>query len=251
MRQSEEIDQLSAALVEAQGHFAAVDKTASNTFFQNKYADLPAIVRAVQPILLANGLAVTQWPSFDGEHDLLTTRIIHTSGQWIEDSVRLYLVKLDPQGLGSAITYARRYALSAALGIVTEEDDDGNAASPKRRTQKPAQRPQERPAHQDRPTSTNGSCGACGGSEEKTLASGRVIPCPVCKGKEEAPASTEVHTTIEEKENGTGGDHTPPSPESLEEARRLANLERVKGAKEQLGAKAFIERESLPGVTQP
>jgi hypothetical protein len=58
------------------------------------------------------------------------------------------------------------------------------------------------------------------------------------QGKEEAPASTEVHTTIEEKENGTGGDHTPPSPESLEEARRVANLGRIHEAKEQLGAKS-------------
>lgn len=129
MNRSLEINELATALAAAQGEFQAVPKTASNLFFKSSYANLPSVVLAASPILSKHGLSVTQLPDFDGENDLLTTSVMHSSGQWIEASQRLHLVKSDPQGQGSAITYGRRYAYSGGIGIVTDEDDDGNAAS--------------------------------------------------------------------------------------------------------------------------
>ena len=85
---------------------------------------------AASPILSKYGIAVSQLPDFDGVNDLLTTLVMHESGEWIEAEQRLHLVKSDPQGHGSsAQTYGRRYAYSGGVGIVTEEDDDGNAAT--------------------------------------------------------------------------------------------------------------------------
>ena len=132
MKRSDTIANLAAALSAAQGEFQAVPKKADNPFFKSKYADLPSVVLAASPILTKYGLSVSQLPDFDGEHDLLTTTIMHSSGEWLEASARLHLVKDDPQGQGSATTYARRYAYSGALGIVTDEDDDGNAATQSR-----------------------------------------------------------------------------------------------------------------------
>lgn len=126
---SETIGALSSALVDAQGAFEAVAKQANNPFFKSKYADLPAVVEAASPILKANGLAVSQLPDFDGENDLLVTRLIHSSGEWIQSVMRLYLPKKDAQGMGSALTYARRYSYMSILGLVADVDDDGNASA--------------------------------------------------------------------------------------------------------------------------
>jgi len=87
--------------------------------------------------LAKHGLAVTQGISFQQGfsdnanvlHDTLTTTLIHKSGQWIESEMQLHLPKQDPQGQGSAVTYARRYAYMAILGLVADDDDDGNSAS--------------------------------------------------------------------------------------------------------------------------
>lgn len=127
--QSESVDALAIALASAQGEMPTVAKDKANTFFKSKYADLASVIQTVAPIITKHGLSVTQFPDFDGTHDLLTTRLIHASGQWIEASMRLMPVKQDPQSQGSALTYARRYSYCAALGIVADEDDDGEAAS--------------------------------------------------------------------------------------------------------------------------
>ena len=128
MRASEEINELAAALSAAQGEFTPVAKGAENPFFHSRYADLAAVVQATAPILAKHGLSVAQMPDFDGENDLLTTRLMHTSGQWLESTMRLYVPKATPQAQGSAVTYARRYSYSGTLGIVTEKDDDGEGA---------------------------------------------------------------------------------------------------------------------------
>jgi hypothetical protein len=129
MNQSNQIDQLATALAAAQGEFQAVPRSAENPFFKSKYADLPAVVLAASPILSKHGLSVSQLPDFDGANDLLTTTILHKSGQWMQATARLHLAKADPQAQGSATTYMRRYAYSGALGIVTDVDDDGQAAT--------------------------------------------------------------------------------------------------------------------------
>lgn len=129
MKHSETIGVLAKALADAQGEFEAVPKGAANPFFKSSYADLPSVVLAASPILSKHGIAVSQLPDFNGVDDLLTTLIMHESGEWIEAEQRLHLVKSDPQAHGSAQTYGRRYAYSGGLGIVTEADDDGNAAT--------------------------------------------------------------------------------------------------------------------------
>lgn len=133
MNRSGEIKEVAAALAAAQAEFQAVPKTSENPFFKSKYASLPDIVLSASPILTSHGLSVSQFPDFDGEHDLLTTILMHESGQWLQASARLHPVKDDPQAQGSAMTYMRRYAYAGCLGLVADEDDDGNRAS--RRTE--------------------------------------------------------------------------------------------------------------------
>ena len=126
---SSRLDQLAAALSAAQAEFGTVAKSANNPFFKSKYAALPDVVRAAGPILGKHGLSVMQFPGHEAGVDTLTTILMHESGQHIGDTMLLKLPKNDAQGQGSAMTYARRYSYMAALGLVADEDDDGNAAS--------------------------------------------------------------------------------------------------------------------------
>lgn len=122
-----------AELAKAYSAFQASDlgakKNANNPAFKNKYADLGSIWDVVREPLAAHGLSVVQqpMPSERGELRLRTT-VMHVSGEWIASEIAMPLGKVDPQGYGSAITYARRYALAAMLGV-TQEDDDGHAAA--------------------------------------------------------------------------------------------------------------------------
>ena len=123
------LNELAAALVAAQAEFAAIPKTAENPFFKSKYADLATVISHTQPILARHGLAVSQHPTtLDGE-PALTTWLLHSSGQSLKDTMRLCAAKSDPQGQGAAITYARRFAYMAVLGLVADVDDDGQAAT--------------------------------------------------------------------------------------------------------------------------
>lgn len=129
MKTSETIGDLSVALCKAQGELGHATKAATNPHFKSRYADLQAIVDASRSILAKHGLAVIHGcESTEGKIVTVTCRLIHTSGQWIESSLALQPTKPDPQGIGSAITYGRRYTLASIVGIATE-DDDGNAAS--------------------------------------------------------------------------------------------------------------------------
>lgn len=116
------------AFVAAQKATEAVKKAATNPHFKSRYADLAEVVEAVVPALNANGIGVIQSPSFDGELVGVTTVLIHESGAMAQATLRLRPNKPDPQQVGSAITYARRYALLAMTGAAPE-DDDGNSAS--------------------------------------------------------------------------------------------------------------------------
>jgi len=133
--QSEQINELAAALVAAQAEFSAVPKGTVNPFFKSKYAALPDVVNHAAPVLAKHGLSVTQAISFVALDalvlDTLTTTLLHKSGQFMQSQMLLHLPKQDPQGQGSAVTYARRYAYMSVLGLVTDDDDDGNAASRK------------------------------------------------------------------------------------------------------------------------
>lgn len=116
------------AFVAAQMATESVKKAATNPAFKSKYADLSEVVEAVIPALNKSGIGVIQSPGYDGELISLTTILLHDSGSSCTGVLRMRPSKSDPQGIGSAITYARRYALLAMTGAAPE-DDDGNAAS--------------------------------------------------------------------------------------------------------------------------
>lgn len=128
MKSSAEINELASALAKAQGEMGAALKGAENPFFSAKYADVGSVIKAVKEPFANNGLSFVQFPLREENTAGVTTRLMHSSGQWLEDQFTLPVGKFDSQGVGSCLTYARRYALQAIAGIPAA-DDDGNAAS--------------------------------------------------------------------------------------------------------------------------
>lgn len=140
----EALNKIAPALVALQADLTPVSKTAKNPFFKSNYAPLSEVMSTVQPLLAKNKLAVSQFMThIDGE-SALRTILIHESGQVIEDITPLILTKKDSQAQGSAVTYARRYGVMAVLGLVADEDDDGNKAGDRSQSSysAPAPRPQ-------------------------------------------------------------------------------------------------------------
>ena len=129
MRRSEDIGELAAALAKAQGSMETVKKGSTNPFFNSTYADLADVVEAVKPHLSENGLAVVQMPETQDGKPVLTTMLMHSSGQFVMGTLELVVQKNDMQAFGSATTYARRYQYSGVTGAAADADDDGNAAS--------------------------------------------------------------------------------------------------------------------------
>lgn len=129
-RRSENVDQIAPAFLKAQAAMKPVAKSATNPHFQSAYATLEDVMGSCKQPLAAQGIAILQ--SGDEADDAgitIVTTLLHTSGQWIEGRVRLPLEKGTAQAAGSAVSYGRRYCLAALVGLVSEEDDDGNAAS--------------------------------------------------------------------------------------------------------------------------
>lgn len=129
MNKSDSIGKLAEALSMAQGAMQNAKKDSSNPFYKSKYADLASVIDAVRRPLSDNGLSFSQLVEEADHSAKITTMLMHSSGEWLSSVISLTPTKDDPQGMGSAITYARRYALGAILGVASEEDDDGNAAS--------------------------------------------------------------------------------------------------------------------------
>jgi hypothetical protein len=120
---------LAEALVAAQKEMPAVGRDSTNPHFKSKFTSLDNLLAKVRPVLNRHGIAVVQMPSQDdGGKPTLVTLLIHTSGEGMESTMPLLLAKSDPQGLGSALTYSKRYALAATLAIADQEDDDGNGS---------------------------------------------------------------------------------------------------------------------------
>ena len=129
MNKSDSIKNLSIALAKFQGEVTNPSNTATNPFFKSKYAPLETVLNTVRSILSKHGLSVIQAPSTEDNNIVITTILIHESGEYIEpEPLKLKMDKVSAQGAGSSITYARRYALSSILGIASEDDDDGNHA---------------------------------------------------------------------------------------------------------------------------
>lgn len=163
MNQSDSIKELATALSKAQSEIHAAEKDSKNPFFKNSYASLTSVWEAARGPLTKNGLAVIQTTEIKSFEDdgffvaekeavpmepikiknaklLLITTLVHSSGEWIRGSYLLNPTKNDPQGMGAAMSYARRYALSAIVGI-TQDDDDAESAIQRPPTQTSTQRP--------------------------------------------------------------------------------------------------------------
>jgi hypothetical protein len=130
MKTTEQIGALAAALAKAQGELRNIEKGKINTHFKTKYADIADGLDVVRPVLSKHGIAIIQATDMNPDTGIfwLTTRLVHTSGEWVESIYPLPVGKAQEQG--SAITYARRYSLFSMVGVAgTNEDDDGNAAN--------------------------------------------------------------------------------------------------------------------------
>ena len=128
MQTSESINELTTALAKAQGEITGALKESANPFFKSRYADLASCWDACRGPLSKNSLAVFQAAETTELGLVLTTTLAHGSGQWMRSSLGVTPKDDSPQSMGSALTYARRYALTAMVGIA-QVDDDGNAAS--------------------------------------------------------------------------------------------------------------------------
>ena len=127
MKSSESINELASALCDAQGQMGGAVKDSANPFFKSSYADLTSVIKAIKQPFADNGLSYTQFPVSNENGVGVSTRLMHISGQWLEMEYTLPTVKKDPQASGSAITYARRYALQSIAGIPTADDDAESA----------------------------------------------------------------------------------------------------------------------------
>jgi hypothetical protein len=144
--QSVEIDKLTAAIVRAQAQLKPVPKKCTNPFFNSKYADLADVMEGIAPFT-AEGIAITQAPMEAPAGQLYLDTQLSYGNQWMRSRLTMTLAKNDPQGMGSAITYGRRYALGCMTGIVTDEDNDGNQpVQPSKPAYKPAPKPAVAPA---------------------------------------------------------------------------------------------------------
>lgn len=128
MNQSEQLNELAAALSKAQGQIEGAKKDSANPFFKSKYADLASVWEACRKPLTENGLSIIQCPEESENGIAIETMLLHSSGQWKSSRYSMPVSKIDAQAVGSAITYGRRYALAAMVGVAPE-DDDGNAAA--------------------------------------------------------------------------------------------------------------------------
>jgi ERF superfamily len=127
---STSVNEIAAALAKAQGEMEVAEKGANNPFFKSKYADFATIVRASRPYLAKNGLSISQpiISNSDGTSSLLTL-LLHSSGQYITSTVKINPTKADHQAFGSCVTYYKRYAYAAIVGVTCDdEDDDGEGA---------------------------------------------------------------------------------------------------------------------------
>lgn len=128
MQSSPTIGALCAALAKAKTQYSSAKKDAKNPFFKSDYLTLAGAHGAADGALSAHGLAVLQSTCYSDASITLTTVLMHESGEWVSGTYPVNPVKNDPQGIGSAMTYARRYSYMAIVGLAAE-DDDGNQAS--------------------------------------------------------------------------------------------------------------------------
>jgi len=137
MLKSESIAALAKAIALSQLHVENALKSSTNPHFKSKYADLAEILNTVRPVFSANGIAIVQTPTFESGIASVETMLCHESGEFISSVCSSPVSKQDAQGIGSAITYLRRYSLAAMCGIAQEDDDGQQAVAPPLRQAQP------------------------------------------------------------------------------------------------------------------
>lgn len=206
MNKSEQVNELAAALSKTQAALTRARESATNPFLKNSYADLGDVWDAAREPMTANGLSVAQFPTSASDAIGLTTVLMHASGQWIEDTVYLPLSdergKSQAQVAGSIISYLRRYGLSAVLGIVTGEDDDGNAGSDPRQ-----------PRHKPKPTQDKR------GNASPQSQAKRAAKRPAANGVDPAGARTAAETKAALIAAAMDGSAEPASDKQLKYVR--------------------------------
>lgn len=212
--QTDSIKELSMALSKAQGIMTHAGKTVDNIYFKSKYADLSSVIDAAKPALVANGLSVLQITEMDEQQNIvLVTQLNHSSGEWIRGYYPVKPIKNDPQGLGSALTYARRYAYSAITGVAAAgEDDDGNAASGKHID-----------ATSDTPTPFKTA------AARKTFTQNVITAYSACTTLSELKTIAELNTEMVEKMKASGNEHDFYAVDEMRKQYALAS-ERIKSA---------------------
>lgn len=141
IEQSAELGKLFEALAKAQAEMRPAVMDMKNPHYNSRYASLTSIQDAYREPLAKHGLALIQQIFFDGDAYWIRTLLGHSSGQWLSNEFKLLIEKSNMQGLGSAVTYARRYGISSLVGVVDTEDDDGNSALPAKTETAPASQP--------------------------------------------------------------------------------------------------------------
>lgn len=182
MKKSDQINELAKALSQAQSEIRGAHKDSNNSFFKSKYADLGAVWEAIRGPLSKNGLSVCQtttWEEMMGT--AVVTTLMHTSGQWIEGVLPIMAIKQDPQGIGSAISYSRRYALAAIAGA-HQTDDDGEGAhgrgKKEKETEEDPQQELEPPLQRQIQAHDDGSA-----HDGNPQLGNYIIPMGFCRGK--------------------------------------------------------------------
>lgn len=158
---SSDIAELAKAMVKVQQTLTPAYKDAANPFVKNRYASLNSVIEACRDALIAQTIWVAQYPvAVETGHLGLVTKLVHAeSGQWQSSLMVMPLPKNDPQGYGSALTYARRYGLATLVGLVSEIDDDAEAATPVRGKPAKATERQSPPRQAPPPQSIDGLAG--------------------------------------------------------------------------------------------
>ncbi len=128
MNKSESIKELATALCKAQNEMKFAVKDAANPFFKSRYADLASVIEAIKVPFANNGISFVQGTDFEDTAVIIETMLMHSSGEWLSSRLKMQPIKNDPQSVGSAITYGKRYGLQAIAGVPSD-DDDGNAAT--------------------------------------------------------------------------------------------------------------------------
>lgn len=167
MTKSETIAELAKAMCKAQSEIENASKNSSNPHFKSKYADLAEVLNTVRPTLTNNGISISQFPAFENGIASVETIVMHTSGEWMMGTSSAPVGKQDAQGVGSALTYLRRYSLAAIAGIA-QEDDDGNGAvgsSGQGGRQQQANKPQQQANRQ--PFNADAAVNAINGAPDK------------------------------------------------------------------------------------